>query len=165
MPRRRSASECAADGRAAPDIRARVAVSAVQKLVAVALVPMVAVTLWLALTSDHLGRPGGRRGVLGLPRRSLDGDRPTGGVAGRRAASGHSWSPSGSSCGSSHGRAADLPLAFDIGVLAEAPFFVLTFYLFLAFPMGRLDAVGALAHVVLVFGVVGFFLPGRCSRP
>ena len=36
-------------------------------------------------------------------------------------------------------QAADSPLAFDLGVLAEGPFFLLTFYLFLAFPMGRLE--------------------------
>jgi hypothetical protein len=33
----------------------------------------------------------------------------------------------------------NVPLLFDLGVLAEAPTFVLTFYLFLAFPMGRLE--------------------------
>src|SRR5690242_7941751 len=36
-------------------------------------------------------------------------------------------------------QAANAPLAFDIGVLAEGPFFILTIYLFLAFPMGRIE--------------------------
>jgi preprotein translocase subunit SecG len=38
-------------------LRVRMAASTLQKLVAVAIVPMVAVTLWLALTSEHLEKP------------------------------------------------------------------------------------------------------------
>ena len=37
-------------------------------------------------------------------------------------------------------QSSDVPLLFDLGVLAEAPALWLTFYLFLAFPMGRLEA-------------------------
>jgi hypothetical protein len=36
-------------------------------------------------------------------------------------------------------QAANAPLAFDTGLLAEAPFFVLTIYVFLAFPMDRVE--------------------------
>src|SRR4051794_38880666 len=36
------------------------------------------------------------------------------------------------------GQSLDLALGFDVGVLAEAVAFVLTFYLLLAFPSGRL---------------------------
>ena len=58
------------------------------------------------------------------------------------------------------------PLAFDIGVLAEAPFFVLTFYLFLAFPMGRVEPRAARwMMAVLVFGVLAFFLPWALFTP
>ena len=35
------------------------------------------------------------------------------------------------------------PLPFDIGVLSEGPVFGSTFYLFLAFPMGRLEPAAA----------------------
>jgi signal transduction histidine kinase len=61
---------------------------------------------------------------------------------------------------------ANAPLAFDIGVLAEAPFFVLTFYLFLAFPMGRLEPPAARwLMAVLVIGVLAFFLPWALFTP
>jgi hypothetical protein len=42
---------------AGPVVRARVSATATQRLVAGAIVPMVAVTVWLALASDHLARP------------------------------------------------------------------------------------------------------------
>src|SRR5215216_3511052 len=61
---------------------------------------------------------------------------------------------------------ADEPLLFDIGVLAEAPFFVLTFYLFLAFPMGRLEPRATRWIMgVLVLGVLAFFLPWALFSP
>jgi hypothetical protein len=66
-------------------------------------------------------------------------------------------SPLACSRGWSRSRARTL---FDIGVLAEAPFFVLTFYLFLAFPMGRLEPPAARWLMdALVLGVLAFFLP------
>jgi signal transduction histidine kinase len=61
---------------------------------------------------------------------------------------------------------ANAPLAFDIGVLAEAPVFVLTIYLFLAFPMGRVEPPAARwLMAVLVFGVLAFFLPWALFTP
>jgi signal transduction histidine kinase len=61
---------------------------------------------------------------------------------------------------------AEAPLAFDLGVLAEGPMFILTFYLFLAFPMGRVEPRPARwLMVVLVAGVVGFFLPWALCSP
>ena len=43
--------------RVVPRVRARVSVPTAQRVLAGAIVPMVAVTVWLALTSDHLARP------------------------------------------------------------------------------------------------------------
>jgi signal transduction histidine kinase len=63
-------------------------------------------------------------------------------------------------------QAATAPLAFDIGVLAEAPFFVLTFYLFLAFPTGRIEPPAARwLLIALVVGVLAFFLPWALFSP
>ena len=60
----------------------------------------------------------------------------------------------------------DWSLAFDIGVLAEAPAFLVTFYLFLAFPIGRLDPPAA-RWLMAGLGVVvaGFFLPWVLFSP
>ena len=44
-------------GRATPLPRARVSPRTVQRLIAVAILPMVAATVWLAHSSDHLERP------------------------------------------------------------------------------------------------------------
>src|SRR3954451_1445238 len=61
---------------------------------------------------------------------------------------------------------ANAPPAFDIGVLAEGPFFVLTIYLFLAFPMGRLEPPAARPLMAaLVAGVLAFFLPWALFSP
>ena len=60
-----------------------------------------------------------------------------------------------------------MPLPFDLGVLAEAPFFVLTFYLFLAFPMGRLEP-RAVRWLMARAGARGPWRSssrGPCSRP
>jgi hypothetical protein len=46
-----------------------------QTVVAVAIVPMVAVTLALSFSANHLQRPGRRRALLELSRRGLDGHR------------------------------------------------------------------------------------------
>ena len=127
--------------------------------------PMVAVTLWLALTSDHLERPVAAAvywGYLIAASMAIGAywwtRRPASRFGPLLVAFGIlvwvvSW------------QAADLPLAFDIGVLAEAPFFVLTFYLFLAFPMGRLEPSGRWLMWVLGFGVVAFFLPWALFSP
>ncbi len=130
-----------------------------QALVVVAVVPLVGSAVWLAAVSDHLERPAATalyRGYLvaapllvGLYwwlRRPASRFGPLlvgfGGVA---------WIYSLQS--------SDVPLLFDLGVLAEAPALWLTFYLFLAFPMGRLEGravrglMGALALVLSAFFV------------
>jgi signal transduction histidine kinase len=151
---------------APPMVGARVSPSTAHMLVAAAIVPMVAVTVWLGLTSDHLVRPLAAAlywgwliaalmaiGVYWWMRRPASRFGPllvALGVLGWVV----SW------------QASDWPLAFNVGVLAEAPAFVLTFYLFLAFPMGRLEPpaarwlIGALGIVV-----VAFFLPWALFSP
>jgi signal transduction histidine kinase len=63
-------------------------------------------------------------------------------------------------------QSSDWALAFDIGVLAEAVFFVLTFYLFLAFPSGRLRT---LSNRVLIgaatVAALAFFVPWALLTP
>ena len=110
-----------------------------QRLVAAAIVPMVAVTLWLGFTSDYLERPAAAAIywsylvaaplVIGLSwwnRRPLSRFGPLLVVFGMLV-----WVVSW--------QGASSPLAFDIGVLAEGPAWLLTMYLFLAFPMGRVE--------------------------
>ncbi|HEX6025405.1 MAG TPA: ATP-binding protein [Solirubrobacter sp.] len=61
---------------------------------------------------------------------------------------------------------ASAPLAFDIAILAEGPTFAITFYLFLSFPMGRIEPPAARwLMAILVFAVVGFFLPWALFSP
>ena len=146
--------------------RARVPVSAVQKLVAVAIVPMVAVTLWLALTSEHLDKPE----AAGVYWSYLVAASMTIGLYWWYRRPGSRFGPLlvlfGLLTWIVSWQAADEPLIFDIGVLAEAPFFVLTFYLFLAFPMGRLEPRAARWIMgVLVIGVLAFFLPWALFSP
>jgi signal transduction histidine kinase len=141
-------------------------VTLAQTLAAVAIVPMVAVTLWLGLTSDHLQRPVAGAlywsyltaasmaiGVYWWTRRPGSRFGPLLVVLGVLTWM-TSWQGSNSA------------LAFDLGVLAEAPFFVLTFYLFLAFPTGRLDPPAARWLMgALVLGVLAFFLPWALFAP
>jgi signal transduction histidine kinase len=121
---------------------------------------MVASAVALALTSDHLDRPGWtalyRGYLIAVP-----------------ALAGLAWSTRrpGSRFGSMlvafgvvawvvSWQSADQRLLFDLGVVAEGPLLFLTFYLVLAFPTGRLERVAekvlmaALAAVLL-----GFFVP------
>ena len=142
------------------------AASTSQKLVAVAIAPMVAVTIWLALTSEHLDKPAAAGvywgyliaasttiGLYWWIRRPNSRFGPLLVVFGVLT-----WMVSW--------QGADEPLVFDIGVLAEAPFFVLTFYLFLAFPMGRLEPRAARWIMgALVLGVLAFFLPWALFTP
>jgi signal transduction histidine kinase len=140
--------------------------TAAQVLVAVAMVAMVAVTICLGLTSDHLQRPVAGTlywsyltaapmliGLYWCRRRPASRFGPllvTMGVLGWMT----SW------------QAANSPLAFDLGVLAEGPFFLLTFYLFLAFPMGRIEPRAARWLMgALVLGVLAFFLPWALFTP
>jgi signal transduction histidine kinase len=63
-------------------------------------------------------------------------------------------------------QSSDRALAFDLGVLAEAPMTFLTFYLFLAFPSGRLETT---AERLLMGGwavvLLAFFLPWALGSP
>src|SRR5215217_7144437 len=127
---------------------------------------MVAVTLGLALTSDHLARPAAAGvywsylvaaatavGVYWWTRRPASRFGPLLVLMGVLT-----WVTSW--------QGSDAPLVFDLGVLAEAPFFVLTFYLFLAFPMGRLEPPAARWLIyALVAGVAAFFLPWALFSP
>jgi signal transduction histidine kinase len=134
--------------------------------VAVAVVPMVAVTVWLALSSDHLQRPVASAlywsyltaapmmiGLYWWARRPASRFGPLLVTFGSMA-----WVVSWES--------SNRPLPFDVGVLLEAPAFWLTFYLFLAFPMGRLQPAAARWLMgALAFAVAAFFLPWALFSP
>jgi signal transduction histidine kinase len=151
---------------AVPRAPAHVSARTAQRVAGVAVAPMVAVTVWLALTSEHLQRPVASAFYWGY----LTAAPMTIGLYWwvRRPASRFgallvvfgvlAWVVSWES--------SDQPLAFDIAVLAEGPAFWLTFYLFLAFPMGRLEpraAVWLMAALALV--IVAFFLPWALFSP
>ena len=145
---------------------ARMAVSTAHKLVALAIVPMVAVTLWLALTSEHLDKPA----AAGVYWSYLIAASSAVGLYWWIRRPGSRFGPllllMGLLTWVVSWQGADNPLLFDIGVLAEAPFFVLTFYLFLAFPMGRLEPRAARWLMgALVLGVLAFFLPWALFSP
>jgi signal transduction histidine kinase len=147
-------------------LRVRMAASTLQKLVAVAIVPMVAVTLWLALTSEHLDKPE----AAGVYWSYLVAASMAIGLYWWHRRPGSRFGPLlvvfGLLIWMVSWQGADEPLIFDIGVLAEAPAFVLTFYLFLAFPMGRLEPPAARWIMgVLVIGVLAFFLPWALFSP
>jgi signal transduction histidine kinase len=147
-------------------LRPRMTVSAAQSLAWAAVAPMVAVTMWLALTSDHLQRPWG----AGLYWGYLIAASMLIGLFWWRRRPASRFGPllvvSGVLTWVASWQGANAPLAFDIGVLAEGPFFVLTFYLFLAFPMGRVEPRAARWLLgLLIAGVVGFFLPWALFTP
>ena len=132
----------------------------------VAVIPMVVVTVWLALTSEHVERPVASALYFGYLTAApmVIGlywwvCRPASRFGPLLVAFGVlawvvSWEFS------------DWPLAFDVGVLVEGLFFWLTFYLFLAFPMGRLEPAAARWLMgALALGVVGFFLPWALFSP
>jgi signal transduction histidine kinase len=150
---------------AAP-VSGRLTIRAAHVAVMVAVVPLAASAVWLAVTSDHVERPvptGLYRGYLvaapllvGLYwwlRRPASRFGPL--LVGFGAVA---WVYSLQS--------ADAPLLFDLGVLVEAPLLWLTLYLFLAFPTGRLDG---LAERVLMAGMafvlLGFFVPWALFSP
>ena len=63
-------------------------------------------------------------------------------------------------------QSSDWPLAFDIGVLAEGPFLILTFYLLLAFPTGRLRTnLNRALIAALTVGALAFFVPWALLTP
>jgi signal transduction histidine kinase len=127
---------------------------------------MVATTMTLALTSDHLEKPAAAGIYWSYLLAASIGiglywwiRRPASRIGGSLIAFGAlvwcvSWQGS------------NVPLLFDLGVLAEGPSFVLTFYLFLAYPMGRLQPRAARWIMgVLVLGVLSFFLPWALFSP
>jgi signal transduction histidine kinase len=110
-----------------------------QRLAAAAIVPMVAVTIWLALTSDYLNRPL----AAGLYWSYLTAAPMAIGLYWwtRRPASrfGPLLVAMGVLTWIVSWQGASSPVVFAFGVLAEAPFWLLSIYLFLAFPMGRVE--------------------------
>ena len=148
-----------ADARSAPFAHAHVPISAVQKLVAVAIVPMVASLLALVLASDHLARPAASA-VYGA---YLVAACMSIGLYWWVARPASRFGPLlivyGVCAWLIRLQGSNDALIYDIGVLAQAPGFVLVFYLFLSYPMGRLDAVARWLMVVLVALSVEFFIP------
>jgi signal transduction histidine kinase len=148
------------------EVRGSLTAGAVQSVTMVAVVPLVASAVWLAATSEHVERPTATalyRGYLvaapllvGLYwwlRRPASRFGPLlvgfGGLA---------WVYSLQS--------SDVPLLFDLGVLVEAPLVWLTFYLFLAFPMGRLEGRAERALMgALAFVLAAFFVPWVLLSP
>ena len=138
----------------------------VQIAVAVAIVPIVVSAIWMAAASDHLERPAAtalyRAYLAAAPmliglywwwRRPASRFGPLLIVFGVVA-----WVVSWQS--------SDWPPAFDLGVLAEAPYTILTFWLLLAFPSGRLQT---LADKILIGAwtvvLLGFFVPWALGSP
>ena len=151
---------------ALPEISVGVAPRAMQSVVGVAVIPMVTITVWLALTSEHLERPvesalyfgylTAAPIVIGLywwvcrPASRFGPLLVTSGVLAWVV----SWEFS------------DWPLPFNVGVLVEGPLFWLTFYLFLAFPMGRLEPAAARWLMgALALAAIAFFLPWALFSP
>jgi len=154
------------DAQAAAFAGSRLRTTMVQRLVAVAVFPMVAATLGLALASDHLDRPVAAGVYWSYLIASSIGiglywwlQRPASRFGPLLVVFGVlTWIV--------WWQGSDSPLAFDLGVLAEAPFFVLTFYLFLAFPMGRLQPAAARWLIdALVLGVAAFFVRWALFSP
>ena len=165
---------------AVPRVRRRVSATTVQRLIALAVVPMVVLTASLALTSDHVARPLASAlywsyltaatmaiGLYWWIRRPASRFGPLLVVLGVLA-----WLVSLGSAG--------WPPAFNLAVLAEGPGYWLTFYVFLAFPTGRVEPaaarwlLGALAVVVVsYYSAFLLFSPaldgggplGRCDGP
>jgi len=148
------------------EVRGTLTAGAVQTAVMLAVVPLVASAVVLALTSDHVARPA----ATGLYRGYLIGAPMLIGLYWwmRRPASRFgpllvgfgvlAWVYALQSSG--------IPLLFDLGVVSEAPLLWLTFYLFLAFPMGRLEglAVRGLMGALALFLAV-FFVPWVLLSP
>ena len=130
-----------------------------QTAAAVSLVPMVVLTFWLALTSDHLQWPV----ASALYRSALVGATVVVGLCWwvRRPASrfGPLLGLLGIGTWVVTWQFSNVPLVFDIGVVAEGPVFVLVFFLFLAFPTGRVEPPAARWLVVALAGaVLGFYV-------
>jgi signal transduction histidine kinase len=147
-------------------VSGRLTIRSAHVAVMVAVVPLAASSVWLAITSDHVERPV----PTALYRGYLVAAPLLVGVYWwlRRPAS--RFGPLLVSFGALAWvyslQSADAPLLFDLGVLVEAPLLWLTLYLFLAFPSGRLDG---LAERLLMAGMalvlLGFFLPWALFSP
>src|SRR4051794_12005156 len=129
-----------------------------QRAAAVAILPMVAVTFWLAFTSDHLQWPA----ASALYRSALTATTMAIGLYwwGRRPASrlGPLLVLVGIATWLVTWQFSDVPLVFNLGVVAEGPTFVLVFFLFLAFPTGRVEPRAARwLMVALAVVVLGFY--------
>jgi signal transduction histidine kinase len=138
----------------------------VQRLVAIAIAPMVAVTMAFALTGDHLEKPI----AAGLYWGYLTAASVLIGLYWWRRRPAQQFGPLLVAFGLAvwivSWQGSDTPLVFDIGVLAEAPLYVLTFYLFLAFPMGRIEPRAARWLVfTTVAAVFAFFIPWALFSP
>jgi signal transduction histidine kinase len=144
----------------------RLSAARLQVIVALAIVPVGVSAIWLAAASEHLERPAATAlyrcylavvpmmiGLYWWRRRPVSRFGPL--LIGFGLVV---WVVSWQS--------SDRAVAFDLGVLAEGPMTFLTFYLFLAFPSGRLETVaervlmGAWAVVL-----VAFFLPWALGSP
>ena len=154
----------AADGRAAPDIHAHVPISAVQKLVAVAIVPMVASLLALVLTSDHLARPAASAVYGAYVVAACMAIGLYWWVARPASRFGPLLIVFGVCAWLVRLQGSNDALLYDIGVLAQAPSFVLVFYLFLSYPMAGWSRRARWLMVVLVALSVGSSSPRPCSR-
>ena len=137
-----------------------------RRLALVAILPMVAVTMALGLTSDHLQRPlaaalywsylTAASMAVGVYVVAPPPGQPLRAAARRvRVAElGVSW------------QGANAPLPFASACSPRRRIFVLTIYLFLAFPMGRSEEpVTSWLMAALVLGVLAFFVPWALFSP
>lgn len=142
-------------------IRGRfVSATRIQVIVALAIVPVGVSAVWLAVASEHVERPAATAlyrcylavvpmliGLYWWRRRPVSRFGPL--LIGFGLVM---WVVSWQS--------SDRPVAFDLGVLAEGPMTFLTFYLFLAFPSGRLETTAERLLMGAWAVVLGaFFLP------
>ena len=137
-----------------------------QKLVAVAIVPMAASTLALVLASDHLARPAASAVYGAYLVAACMSIGLYWWVARPASRFGPLLIAYGVCAWLIRLQGSNDPLIFDIGVLAQGPGFVLVFYLFLAYPMGRLEPAAARwLMLVLVVETVVFFIPSALLSP
>jgi signal transduction histidine kinase len=146
-------------------VRSRAAAIA-RRAVALAIAPMVAVTVVLALTSEHLERPA----AAGLYWSYLTAVTLAVGLVWWRRRPASRFGPLlvvfGTLVWMMSWQGSDWPLLFNLGILAEAPAWLLTIYLFLAFPMGRIEPPAARWPMLgLALGAVFTFLPWALLSP
>jgi signal transduction histidine kinase len=140
--------------------------SRAQTGVALAIIPMVAVTVALAVTSDHLQRPAAAALYFGYE------------VAASMAIGLYWWMrrPAsrfgllliafGALAWIVSWEGSSTPVVFDLGVLAEGPYWLMTIYLFLAFPLGRIEPRTARwIFAAMGLGVLALFYPWAFTSP